>query len=73
MSALFVANNASLSLRKTSGGLIKASGGGKSGMTVFDFTQQQACDLWASECINATKTGFVDGCFSDRVCLITQI
>jgi hypothetical protein len=59
MSALFVANNASLSLHKTNGDLILATGGGHSDMTVFDYTQQAACDLWASECINATKTGFV--------------
>jgi hypothetical protein len=35
-------------------------------MLSFDFTQAAARDFWASECVNMTKTGFVDGCFSDR-------
>ena len=35
-------------------------------MLVFDFAQAAVRDFWASECINVTKTGFVDGCFSDR-------
>ena len=35
-------------------------------LLVFDFSQQVVRDFWASECINVTKTGFVDGCFSDR-------
>jgi hypothetical protein len=35
-------------------------------MLVFDFSKQAAQDLWASECINMTNTGVVDGCFSDR-------
>jgi hypothetical protein len=66
LSARFMANNGSLCLHSTKGELIKSSGGHKNGMTVFDYTQQAACDLWASECINATATGFVDGCFADR-------
>jgi hypothetical protein len=35
-------------------------------MLVPNFAKQAAQDFWASECINMTKTGFVDGCFSDR-------
>jgi len=35
-------------------------------MLGFDFSQSVVRDFWASECINMTKTGFVDGCFSDR-------
>lgn len=38
----------------------------KDGMLVFDFGQQVVRDFWASDCINATKTGFIDGCFVDR-------
>ena len=62
----FLANNARLSLHATDGTLITVDGGGTTNMTVFDFQQQAACDLWADTCINATKTGFVDGCFADR-------
>jgi hypothetical protein len=35
-------------------------------MLVFDFAQQAVRDFWASECVNMTQTGVVDGCFSDR-------
>ena len=35
-------------------------------MLVFDFGQAVVRDFWASDCINATKTGYVDGCFADR-------
>jgi hypothetical protein len=66
LSARFMERNASLLLHDHGGKLITESGGGKSGLTVFDFQQQAACDLWASECVNATATGFVDGCFADR-------
>ena len=38
----------------------------KDGMLVFDFGQAAVRDFWASDCINATKTGYVDGCFADR-------
>jgi hypothetical protein len=35
-------------------------------MLVFDFSKEEVRNFWASECINMTKTGYVDGCFSDR-------
>ncbi|XP_065830203.1 uncharacterized protein [Oscarella lobularis] len=38
----------------------------KDGMLVFDFSKQAGRDFWASDCINATKTGYIDGCFADR-------
>ena len=42
--------------------VIHTEGGGhKANVTVFDYTQREACDLWASTCINATATGYVDG------------
>jgi hypothetical protein len=66
LSARFMENNASLCLRDVHGSLVTESGGHKSDMTVFDYQQPAACELWASTCINATKTGFVDGCFADR-------
>ena len=38
----------------------------KEGMLVFDFSKQAGRDFWASDCINATKTGYIDGCFADK-------
>lgn len=38
----------------------------KDGMLVFDFAQADVRAFWISECINATQSGYVDGCFSDR-------
>ena len=66
LSARFMADNATLLLHDVNGSLITESGGGKSGLTVFDYQQRAAADLWASACINATLTGHVDGCFADR-------
>lgn len=37
----------------------------KRGMLVFDHAVPALRDYWKSVCINATATGFVDGCFSD--------
>ena len=34
--------------------------------TVFDFSNAKARALFISECVNATQSGFVDGCFLDR-------
>ena len=42
------------------------SGGGHKDMDVFDFSSAKARKLFIEECINATRTGFVDGCFADR-------
>ena len=61
LSALFMANNATLLLHDSKGNLITEGGGHKTNVTVFDYTQREACDLWASTCINATATGYVDG------------
>lgn len=36
------------------------------GMVTFDFAQEEVRNFWISECINATLSGYVDGCFSDR-------
>lgn len=36
------------------------------GMPIYNFIHDEIQDLWGSECYNATKTGYVDGCFSDR-------
>ena len=33
---------------------------------VFDFSNAKARALFISECVNATKSGYVDGCFLDR-------
>jgi len=37
----------------------------KAGMLVFDHSSAGLREYWKSVCINATQTGFVDGCFSD--------
>lgn len=34
-------------------------------MLSFNFTNPSAADMWISECIDVTKGGHVDGCFSD--------
>eukprot|EP01084_Bolivina_argentea_P038099 70454_1 len=36
------------------------------GYWVFDYQQKAVQNLFVSECINATKTGYVDGCFLDQ-------
>ena len=41
------------------------SGGGHS-CDVFDFSMAAARDLFIATCVNATQTGYVDGCFVDR-------
>ena len=46
-----------LMLHNAAGEVVKMSGGGHSGMDVFDFSQPEAQALFASTCINATKTG----------------
>jgi len=35
------------------------------GMLVFDHSKQAVRNFWISACVNATKSGVVDGCFSD--------
>jgi hypothetical protein len=37
----------------------------KKGMLVFDHSKPQVQSWWAGVCLNATKGGYVDGCFSD--------
>lgn len=37
-----------------------------SGMPVYNHANAVARNLWISECVNATKSGVVDGCFVDR-------
>ena len=37
----------------------------KDGMPVFDHGNPDVREWWKSACINATLTGYVDGCFSD--------
>jgi len=57
-------------LRNSDGTECRSNGDGSfpnhTNMLSFDFAQAGARDLWADTCINATKSGVVDGCFSDR-------
>ena len=41
-------------------------------LLVFDFAQEAVRRFWASECINMTKLGYIDGCFSDRAYVPTS-
>ena len=36
-------------------------------MLSFDFAQEAVQKFYASECVNMTLTGHVDGCFIDQV------
>lgn len=36
------------------------------GMPIYNFADPDVQALWVSECVNATRSGVVDGCFSDR-------
>jgi len=49
-----------------SGSIIWQNCAGWNHMPVFDFSLKKVRDLWASECINVTQSGVVDGCFADR-------
>merc|ERR1711939_361128 len=42
--------------------------GGTTTLTAFNFSNPRARELWIEECLNATLTGAVDGCFADRAC-----
>eukprot|EP00118_Oscarella_pearsei_P025517 m.308315 g.308315 ORF g.308315 m.308315 type:complete len:351 (+) comp43746_c0_seq1:72-1124(+) len=58
-------------LKNASGDPVRIPGDGtfkqpKDGMLVFDFSQDDVRKFWASDCLNATKTGYIDGCFADR-------
>jgi len=57
-------------VKKTDGSVCRLSGDGSfpnhTNMLAFDFAQSAVRDFWANECLSVTKTGYVDGCFSDR-------
>ncbi|XP_062514276.1 uncharacterized protein LOC134189897 isoform X2 [Corticium candelabrum] len=58
-------------LKNASGDPVHIPGDGsfkqpKEGMLVFDFSQEEVRNFWLSDCINATKTGSIEGCFADR-------
>ena len=55
-----------LMLHNAEGGIVKMSGGGHTNMDVFDFGNAEMRALFIEECVNATQTGYVDGCFLDR-------
>ncbi|XP_065830205.1 uncharacterized protein [Oscarella lobularis] len=56
-----------LFLRNASGDIVRIHPGKSPELlNVFDFSQEAARNLWANDCINATKSGYVDGCFADR-------
>jgi hypothetical protein len=55
----------SLMLHDSAGQIIRMGGGHKTS-DVFDFSNPATRSLFIEECVNATKSGFVDGCFCDR-------
>jgi len=61
-----VAKDESLMLHNAAGELVKMSGGGHKNMDVFDFSNPRTRELYIEECVNATQSGYVDGCFCDR-------
>jgi hypothetical protein len=48
------------------GEVVRLDGGGHIGMDVFDFAQPAARAFFMSDCVNATLSGAVDGCYMDR-------
>ena len=56
-----------LLLRNNSGDLITVHGPQSATQSVFDFGLDAARRVFIDECVNATRTGWVDGCFADRV------
>ena len=60
-----------LMLHNAEGGIVKMSGGGHTNMDVFDFGNAEMRALFIEECVNATQTGYVDGCFLDRAVDVT--
>eukprot|EP00040_Diaphanoeca_grandis_P023282 m.126363 g.126363 ORF g.126363 m.126363 type:complete len:490 (-) comp29198_c2_seq1:160-1629(-) len=57
--------NPSLMLHNENGEPVTLSGGGHD-CDVFDFGNADTRQIFIDECVNATKSGFVDGCFLDR-------
>lgn len=55
----------SLVLRNITGGKVMLSGGYHIS-DVFDFSNPKTRALYIESCVNATRTGVVDGCFQDR-------
>ena len=60
--------NPSFSLKQDSGEPVLMGGDGhdRSDMLVYDFTVPGMCELFISNCLNATTGGMVDGFFLDR-------
>jgi hypothetical protein len=50
----------------STGDIVRLDGGGHLGMDVFDFANPAARALFMSDCVNATLSGVVDGCYLDR-------
>jgi hypothetical protein len=55
----------SVLLHDATGSLVKMHGPGAV-CDVFDFSNSRTRELFIQECINATQSGYVDGCFADR-------
>ena len=50
----------------STGNIVRLDGGGHLNMDVFDMANPTARALFMSDCVNATLSGHVDGCYMDR-------
>ena len=57
--------NPGLMLKNAGNDTVMVNGGGHV-CDVFDFGQARARELFIETCVNATQSGYVDGCFVDR-------
>jgi hypothetical protein len=57
----------------SNGEIVRLDGGGHVGMDVFDFANPAARELFTSECVTATQSGVVDGCYLDRATGISPV
>eukprot|EP01084_Bolivina_argentea_P200198 342373_1 len=68
---ILLQNNPSYWLRDDKGTVVRQTGDKSfpqppNGMLVYDYRQQSVIDFFISECINMTKSKYIDGCFIDR-------
>ena len=55
------------------GDAVLLDGGGHTGMDVFDLANPAARSFFMSDCVNATRSGVVDGCYMDRATDVSPV
>eukprot|EP01047_Picozoa_sp_COSAG01_P040486 COSAG01_NODE_3412_length_6112_cov_2.531354_8_plen_448_part_00 len=58
---------------RRTGNIVRLDGGGHTGMDVFDFANPAARTFFMSDCLNATRSGVVDGCYMDRATDVSPV